>query len=80
MPRWDNKLLMNEGLYVEDINYINDIEYKYPIKCSIQVRHQHTPVNCTVEKLSNEYKVNSKSQLEQLHQVNQRYSMITKYV
>ena len=29
----DNKLLMNEGLYVEDINYINDIEYKYPIKC-----------------------------------------------
>ena len=53
----DNKLLMNKGLYVEDINYINDIEYKYPIKCSVQVRHQHTPVNCTIEKSSNEYKV-----------------------
>ena len=48
---------MNEGLYVEDINYINDIAYKYPIKCSVQVRHQHTPVSCTVEKLSSEYKV-----------------------
>ena len=53
----DNKLLMNKGLYVEDINYINDINYKYPIKCSVQVRHQHTPVNCTIEKSSNEYKV-----------------------
>ena len=53
----DNELLMNKGLYVEDINYINDIEYKYPIKCSIQVRHQHTPVNCIIEKLSNEYKI-----------------------
>jgi tRNA-specific 2-thiouridylase len=53
----NNKLLMNKGLYVEDINFINDIDYKYPIKCSVQVRHQQTPINCTIKKSSNEYKV-----------------------
>jgi tRNA-specific 2-thiouridylase len=48
---------MNKGLYVEDINFINDINYKYPINCSVQVRHQHTPVECIIEKLTNEIKV-----------------------
>jgi tRNA-specific 2-thiouridylase len=53
----DNELLMNKGLYVEDINFINEINYQYPISCSVQVRHQHTPVKCIIEKLSNEIKV-----------------------
>jgi tRNA-specific 2-thiouridylase len=48
---------MNKGLYVEDINFINEINYQYPISCSVQVRHQHTPVKCIIEKLSNEIKV-----------------------
>ena len=48
---------MNKGLYVEDINFINDINYQYPINCSVQVRHQHSPVKCFIEKLSNETKV-----------------------
>ena len=43
-----NKLLMNEGLYLEKINWINNIKYKLPLDCSIQVRHQHTPVNCKI--------------------------------
>ena len=53
----NNELLMNKGLYVEDINFINDIDYQYPINCSVQVRHQHNPVKCVIEKLSNETKV-----------------------
>ena len=27
----NNDLLMNKGLYVEDINFINDINYQYPM-------------------------------------------------
>jgi tRNA-specific 2-thiouridylase len=53
----DNELLMNKGLYVENINFINDINYQYPINALVQVRHQHTPVKCIIEKLSDEIKV-----------------------
>jgi len=44
----DNQLLMNSGIYVEKINWINDINYELPMKCLIQVRHQHTPVECSI--------------------------------
>ena len=45
----DNKLLMNSGLFVEKINWINDIEYNLPMNCLVQVRHQHIPVECYLE-------------------------------
>ena len=45
----DNKLLMNSGLFVEKINWINDIEYNLPMNCLVQVRHQHKPVECYLE-------------------------------
>ena len=35
-------------LCLEKINWINNINYKLPLNCSIQVRHQHTPVNCKI--------------------------------
>ena len=45
----NNKLLMNDGLYVEKINWINSLEYKLPLDCLVQVRHQHKPVKCIVD-------------------------------
>jgi len=45
----DNELLMNSGLFVEKINWINDIEYNLPMNCLVQVRHQHKPVECYLE-------------------------------
>jgi tRNA-specific 2-thiouridylase len=45
----DNELLMNSGLFVEKINWINDIEYDLPMNCLVQVRHQHIPVECYLE-------------------------------
>ena len=44
-----NELLMNSGLFVEKINWINDIEYDLPMNCLVQVRHQHIPVECYLE-------------------------------
>ena len=44
----NNNLLMNSGLFVENINWINDIEYVYPIDCLVQIRHQHKPVKCLI--------------------------------
>ena len=45
----DNELLMNSGLFIEKINWINDIEYDLPMNCLVQVRHQHIPVECYLE-------------------------------
>ena len=45
----NNKLLMNDGLYVEKINWINSLDYKLPLDCLVQVRHQHKPVKCIVD-------------------------------
>ena len=44
----DNDLLMNSSLFIENINFINQIDYDYPLNCSVQVRHQHTPIKCQV--------------------------------
>ena len=46
----NNPLLMNNGLYLDDINWINNINYDYPLECKVQVRHQHTPVNSVLIK------------------------------
>ena len=54
----DNELLMNSSLFLDDINFINEINYTYPIDCSVQVRHQHNPIKCKVFKKDNGFLVN----------------------
>lgn len=44
----NNQLLMNSALWLENINFINEIDYKFPLDCSVQIRHQHTPIDCQV--------------------------------
>ena len=53
----DNDLLYAKSLQCEKISWINENNYKYPIKCSVQVRHQHTPVNCEITINKNIYDV-----------------------
>ena len=52
----DNDLLMNNGLNLEQINWINNINYEYPLNCSVQIRHQHKPVNCKIFHENNLFK------------------------
>ena len=59
----DNELLMNSGLFVEKINWINDIEYNLPMNCLVQVRHQHKPVECYLESNSNKIMVTFKDKI-----------------
>ena len=44
----DNELLFSKYLECEKISWINEIEYVFPKTCLIQVRHQHTPVECKI--------------------------------
>jgi tRNA-specific 2-thiouridylase len=46
----DNDLLFSKGLKCESISYINDLDIEYPLKCFVQVRHQHKPIACTINK------------------------------
>ena len=48
---------MNKGLYLDTINWINNITYDYPMDCLIQVRHQHVPVKCNLVKVANGFEV-----------------------
>ena len=59
----NNPLLMNNGLYLDSINWINDINYDYPLECKVQVRHQHTPVNSVLIKDVNGIKVSFDEQI-----------------
>ena len=59
----NNPLLMNNGLYLDDINWINNINYDYPLECKVQVRHQHTPVNSVLIKDINGIKVSFDEQI-----------------
>jgi tRNA-specific 2-thiouridylase len=59
----NNPLLMNNGLYLDDINWINNINYDYPLECKVQVRHQHTPVNSVLIKDVNGIKVSFDEQI-----------------
>ena len=59
----DNELLMNSGLFVEKINWINDIEYNLPINCLVQVRHQHKPVECYLESNNDKIMVTFKDKI-----------------
>ena len=45
----NNPLLFNKGLECEKISWINNKEITYPFNCFIQVRHQHTPIRCTID-------------------------------
>jgi tRNA-specific 2-thiouridylase len=54
---------MNNGLYLDDVNWINNINYDYPLKCKVQVRHQHTPVNSVLIKDVNGIKVSFDEQI-----------------
>ena len=45
----NNPLLFNRGLECEKISWINNKEITYPFNCFIQVRHQHTPIGCTID-------------------------------
>lgn len=59
----NNPLLMNNGLYLDSINWINNINYDYPLECKVQVRHQHTPVNSVLIKDVNGIKVTFDEQI-----------------
>ena len=54
----NNNLLMNSSLWLEEINYINNKEPTYPYDCFVQVRHQHKPVQCSVDKNNNGFLIN----------------------
>jgi|TARA_B110000967_G_C18886475_1_gene564303 tRNA-specific 2-thiouridylase len=54
----NNPLLMNKGLNLNTINWINNIIYEYPLDCLIQVRHQHTPIKCIIDKINDGFEVN----------------------
>ena len=59
----NNPLLMNNGLYLDDVNWINNINYDYPLEFKVQVRHQHTPVNSVISKDDNGIKVKFDEQI-----------------
>ena len=45
----NNPLLFSKGLECEKISWINNIDIVYPLRCKVQVRHQHKPISCLVE-------------------------------
>ena len=54
----DNDLLFSKSLECNNISWINDNSLAFPLKCSIQVRHQHKPVKCEISKDDNKVIVN----------------------
>ena len=59
----NNKKLMQDGLKINNISWINDKAITYPLKCSVQVRHQHKPVQCKLNKEKDMYKVTFSEQI-----------------
>ena len=53
----DNELLLDNGLIVENISWINNADFEYPKKCTLQVRHQHAPVECTIKACKKNFRV-----------------------
>ena len=45
----ENDLLFNNGLIIENVSWVNNCILEYPKKCMLQIRHQHTPVECTIK-------------------------------
>ena len=44
----DNELLFSKYLECDNISWINSLDFSFPKSCSVQVRHQHTPVDCEI--------------------------------
>ena len=44
----NNELLFSKRLECENISWINNIDHSFPKNCSVQVRHQHTPIDCKI--------------------------------
>ena len=44
----DNELLFSKHLECDNISWINSLDFSFPKSCSVQVRHQHTPVDCEI--------------------------------
>ena len=59
----NNKKLMQDGLKINNISWINDKAMAYPLKCSVQVRHQHKPVQCRLNKEKDVYRVTFSEQI-----------------
>ena len=53
----ENDLLFDNGLIVDHMSWVNDFNFKYPKECMLQVRHQHIPVECVINKNNNHFKV-----------------------
>ena len=51
----DNELLYSDQLECNSISWINDKDYSFPMECSVQIRHQHMPVGCVIEKNKSSY-------------------------
>jgi len=60
----DNKLLFSKGLECNTISWINDDPISYPLCCLIQVRHQHNPIECTIDFQKNKYIVDFKTDIK----------------
>ena len=59
----DNKLLFSKGLKCEAISFINDIDIEYPLECFVQVRHQHKPINCIINKGNGTFDISFKQNI-----------------
>ena len=44
----NNELLLSKRLECENVSWINNIDHSFPKNCSVQVRHQHTPIDCKI--------------------------------
>tara|TARA_B100001109_G_C18828541_1_gene458287 strand:+ start:340 stop:1425 length:1086 start_codon:yes stop_codon:yes gene_type:complete len=53
----ENKLLFSNGLIVNKMSLINNLKLQYPKRCLLQVRHQHTPVECIIKKRGNAFHI-----------------------
>ena len=53
----NNKLLFSKSLECESISWINDSKINFPINCYLQVRHQHSPVKCEINKTEKGFKI-----------------------
>ena len=53
----NNELLFSKRLECENISWINEVDYSFPMDCRVQVRHQHTPVKCKISYKNNIFNV-----------------------
>jgi len=60
VQNWDEDSLYKDSLIVEDINWLSDVEPKFPFKCSAVIRYGHPAVRCVIEKMDGEYYVKFK--------------------